>query len=89
LGGLPVPTSDIEAVVLTPEEQRKSTAGRKPTDSIVLYKMLVLQSLYKVCDAQIEYQVCDLHRLDRIGLHERRASRWLCPSMETNRRTAA
>lgn len=51
--------SPIEAVVLTPEEQRKSTAGRKPTDSIVLYKMLVLQSLYNLSDEQIEYQVRD------------------------------
>src|SRR5262245_65707071 len=36
---------DIEAVVLTPEEMRKSSAGRKPVDAIVLFRMLVLQAL--------------------------------------------
>ena len=36
---------DIEAAVLTPEAERKSMAGRKPIDSIVLFRMLILQSL--------------------------------------------
>jgi transposase, IS5 family len=34
--------ADIEAVVLTPEETRKSSAGRKPLDAIVTFRMLVL-----------------------------------------------
>src|SRR6516225_3324674 len=33
--------ADIEAVVLTPEEMRKSSAGRKPLDAIVMFRMLV------------------------------------------------
>jgi hypothetical protein len=37
--------ADIEAVVLTPEEMRKSSAGRKPLDAIVMFRMLVLQAL--------------------------------------------
>ena len=37
---------DIEAVVLTADEARKSSAGRKPIDALVLFRMLVLQSLY-------------------------------------------
>jgi hypothetical protein len=42
---------DIEAAVLTPETERKSTAGRKPIDAIVLFRMLILQSLYNLSDA--------------------------------------
>lgn len=49
----------IEAVVLTPEEAKKSKAGRKPIDTIVMFRMLILQSLYNLSDEQIEYQVCD------------------------------
>src|SRR5262249_40309656 len=33
--------ADIEAVVLTPEEMRKSSAGRKPLDAIVMFRMLL------------------------------------------------
>jgi len=51
--------ADIEAVVLTPEEARKSNAGRKPIDAIVMFRMLVLQSLYNLSDEQIEFQVRD------------------------------
>jgi len=51
--------AEIEAVVLTPEEARKSTAGRKPIDAIVMFRMLVVQSLYNLSDEQAEYQVRD------------------------------
>lgn len=51
--------ADIEAVVLTPEEAKKSKAGRKPFDAIVMFRMRVLQSLYNLSDEQIEYQVWD------------------------------
>lgn len=50
---------DIEAVVLTADETRKSNAGRKPMDALVLFRMLVLQSLYNLSDEQAEYQVRD------------------------------
>ena len=50
---------DIEAAVLTAETERKSTAGRKPIDAIVLFRMLILQSLYNLSDEQVEYQVRD------------------------------
>src|ERR1039457_3856227 len=42
---------DIEAAVLTLETERKSIAGRKPIDAIVLFRMLILQSLYNLSDA--------------------------------------
>jgi IS5 family transposase len=51
--------ADIESVVLPAEESRKSNAGRKPIDALVLLRMLVLQSLYNLSDDQIEYQVRD------------------------------
>jgi transposase, IS5 family len=49
----------IEAVVLTPAKERKSNAGRKPIDVMVMFRMLVLQSLYNLSDEQVEYQVRD------------------------------
>ena len=61
--------ADIEAVVLTPEEAKKSTAGRKPFDAIAMFRMLVLQSLYNLSDEQIEYQVYDRATFTRfVGL---------------------
>lgn len=38
---------------------KKSVAGRKPIDALVLLRMLALQSLYNLSDEQIEYQVRD------------------------------
>jgi IS5 family transposase len=41
------------------DKQRKSNAGRKPFDTIVMFKIMVLQSLYNLSDDQIEFQVRD------------------------------
>src|SRR4051812_43079278 len=49
----------IVAVVLTPDEARKSSAGRKPLDALLMFRMLVLQSLYNLSDEQIDCQVRD------------------------------
>ena len=51
--------AEIEAAVLTPVSEKKSTAGRKPIDVVVMFRMLVLQSLYNLSDEQVEYQVRD------------------------------
>ena len=51
--------ADIESVVLTAEESRKSKAGCKPIEALVLFRMLVLQSLYNLSDEEVEYQVRD------------------------------
>ena len=51
--------AEIEAAVLTPANEKKSNAGRKPIDIIVMFRMLVLQSLYNLSDEQVEYQVRD------------------------------
>jgi IS5 family transposase len=39
--------------------ERKSPAGRKPWDEVVIFKALVLQALYNLSDEQMEYQLRD------------------------------
>lgn len=41
------------------DKPRKSNAGRRPFDVVMMFKMLVLQSLYGLADGQLEYQVRD------------------------------
>lgn len=41
------------------QKERKSDAGRKPLDVILMFKLLVLQSLYNISDDELEYQVND------------------------------
>lgn len=41
------------------DKPRKSNAGRKPYDAVLMFKMLILQSLYGLADGQLEYQVRD------------------------------
>lgn len=41
------------------EKERKSNAGRKSYDIVLMFKMLVLQSLYNLSDDQVEIQVLD------------------------------
>ncbi|MGA8171245.1 MAG: IS5 family transposase [Methylocystis sp.] len=40
-------------------EERKSAAGRKPWDEVLIFKALVLQALYNLSDDQAEYQLRD------------------------------
>ena len=51
--------SCIEAVTETKPEDRKSAAGRKGYDTILKFKMVVLQALYNLSDEQLEIQVRD------------------------------
>jgi len=41
------------------DKPRKSNAGRKTTDRVLMFKMLVLQTKYRLSDEQLEYQVTD------------------------------
>lgn len=41
------------------KKERKSNAGRKPMDAVLMFKMLVLQKLYNISDEELEYQVND------------------------------
>ena len=51
--------ADIEAVTETKPEQRKSNAGRKPYDTILKLKIVVLQSLHNLSDERTEYLIRD------------------------------
>src|SRR5260370_11051335 len=51
--------TDIEAVTETKPEERKSNAGRKPYDTILKFKIVVLQSLHNLSDEQSEYLIRD------------------------------
>ena len=49
----------LEAAWRRPPEERKSTAGRKPWDAVVMFKAIVLCELYNLSDDQVEYQLRD------------------------------
>lgn len=49
----------LEAVWRRPAAERKSKAGRKPWDAIVMFKAIVLCELYNLSDDQVEYQLRD------------------------------
>ena len=54
--------------------ERKSNAGRKPYDPILMFKILILQSLYNLSDEQAEYQIRDrlsFMRFLGLGLEDR------------------
>src|SRR3954453_5606276 len=66
--------AEIKEAVLTPADEKKSNAGRKPIDVLVMFRMLVLQSLYNLSDEQVEYQVRDrlsFTRFLRLGIEDR------------------
>ena len=39
--------------------EKKSNAGAKPYDVVLMFKVLILQSLYNLSDEAIEYQILD------------------------------
>ena len=41
------------------EKERKSNAGARPIDVLLMFKVLVLQQLYNLSDERIEYQIRD------------------------------
>src|SRR5512135_1877863 len=47
---------ELEAVR---DKERKSNAGRKPFDVVLMFKVMVIQSLYNLSDDAVEYQVRD------------------------------
>jgi IS5 family transposase len=52
------------------EKERKSNAGAKGFDSILLFKILILQSLYRLSDEALEFQILDRYSFSRfLGLH--------------------
>ena len=64
----------LEQVWRKPTAERKSRAGRKPMDAVLMFKTLVLSALYNLSDDQIEYQVRDRFSFMRflgLGLGDR------------------
>ena len=49
----------LEAAWRKPPGARKSSAGRKPLDAVMMFKAIVLCSLYNLSDDQVEYQIRD------------------------------
>ena len=41
------------------DHERKSNAGRRPFDVVMMFKILILQSLYNLSDDEMEYQIMD------------------------------
>jgi IS5 family transposase len=41
------------------EKDRKSNAGAKPYDAVMMFKILIIQSLYNLSDEAVEYQILD------------------------------
>ena len=48
-----------EQVWRKPESERKSRAGRRPMDAVLMFRTLVLSALYNLSDDQVEYQIRD------------------------------
>lgn len=64
----------LERVWRKPDAERKSRAGRKRMDAVLMFKTLVLSALYNLSDDQIEYQVRDrlsFMRFLGLGLQDR------------------
>ena len=52
------------------EKPKKSKAGAKGFDVVLLFKILILQSLYNLSDEAMEYQILDRYSFTRfLGLH--------------------
>ena len=49
----------LRSVWREPQKERKSNAGRKPWDEIVMFKAIILCALYNLSDEQVEYQMLD------------------------------
>ena len=52
-------------------KDRKSNAGRPSFDFIMMFKILILQSMYNLSDAQTQFQIIDRHTFKRfLGLRD-------------------
>ena len=61
--------SRLEATWRKPPEERKSNAGSKPWDAVLMFKAIILCALYNLSDDQLEYQIRDRFSLVRfLGL---------------------
>ncbi|MFU8779163.1 MAG: IS5 family transposase [Roseovarius sp.] len=64
----------LEGIWRRSQAKRKSPAGRKPWDAIIIFKTIVLCELYNLSDEQLEYQLRDrlsFMRFLGLGLEDR------------------
>ena len=64
----------LDAVCRRPDKARKSRAGRKPWDAVVMFKTIILSALYNLSDDQVEHQIRDrlsFMRFLGLGLEDR------------------
>lgn len=64
----------LEGIWRRSHAERKSPAGRKPWDAIVIFKAIILCELYNLSDEQLEYQLRDrlsFMRFLGLGLEDR------------------
>jgi IS5 family transposase len=60
-----------ELIELSREKPRKSPAGAKGYDSILMFKILIIQALYNLSDERLEFQVLDRYSFSRfLGIQE-------------------
>ena len=64
----------LDAVCRRSDKARKSRAGRKPWDAVVMFKTIILSALYNLSDDQVEHQIRDRLSFIRflgLGLEDR------------------
>ena len=64
----------LDAVWRRSDKARKSRAGRKPWDAVVMFKTIILSALYNLSDDQVEHQTRDrlsFMRFLGLGLEDR------------------
>ena len=64
----------LDAVWRRSDKARKSRAGRKPWDAVVMFKTIILSALYNLPDDQVEHQIRDrlsFMRFLGLGLEDR------------------
>jgi len=55
-----IPWEDFRSTLeVIHDKERKSNAGRRPFDVILMFKISILQSLYNLSDDEMEYQIMD------------------------------
>ena len=78
--------SRLENVWRQAPGERKSDAGRKPWDAIVMFKAIVLCALYNLSDDQVEYQMRDRLSFVRflgLALEDKVPDAKACPELDS------
>ena len=58
----------LDAVWRRSDKARKSRAGRKPWDAVVMFKTIILSALYNLSDDQVEHQTRDAQGAKALAL---------------------